>query len=331
MDPPTFLQIEPVGQCNLSCTMCPISLRSDRPQDGTPAFLKFDTFLRVLDQWPQVAHLHLQGLGEPMLHPRFFEMVAVAVARGMRVTTNTNLTVLSRRRAECCVTSGLETIHVSIDSASAEGYAAIRVGGRLDRVLRNVGFLIEARERLGSSLPRLRLVAVVMRKNLDELSDLVRLASRFGIEAVFVQHLCHDFGESQLPPQYMPMRRYVDEQTLLHEPPERIAASFAAARLTARELGVELRLPELDRTTDRGGTGRDRCDWPWRGGYVSYQGFMMPCCMISTPDRLNFGNVSDETLPLIWNGESYEAFRNRLASADPPDVCRSCSVYHGVF
>ena len=42
MDLPTFLQIEPVGQCNLRCEMCPIRFRNDGPLDGTPAFLQFD-------------------------------------------------------------------------------------------------------------------------------------------------------------------------------------------------------------------------------------------------------------------------------------------------
>jgi hypothetical protein len=28
-----------------------------------------------------------------------------------------------------------------------------------------------------------------------------------------------------------------------------------------------------------------------------------------------------------WNGNGDEAFRRQLASEQPPDICRSCSVY----
>src|SRR5579872_5926562 len=329
---PSFLQIEPVGQCNLRCQMCPIQYRNDGPPRGMPAFLKFDTYLRILEQLPQIEHLHLQGLGEPMMHPRFFEMVSVAAARGIRVTTNTNLTVLSPARAELCVSSGLECIYISIDAASPEVYERIRVGSRMSRVLRNLAFLDDARRTLASSLPRLRLVTVIMRQNLAELPELVRLAHHWKMESMFVQHLCHDFGEATLPPAYLPMRQFVESESLLGESRSSIESSFAAARRTADELGLELRLPQVD----RGGfpdtmRGEERCDWPRRGIYISYQGFVMPCCMISTPDRLNFGNVSGNAIDVIWNGESYDEFRRRLASNEPPEVCQACSVYHGLF
>ena len=47
---PTFVQIEPVGQCNLRCQMCPIQFRNDGPPHGPPAFIELDTFLRLLDE-----------------------------------------------------------------------------------------------------------------------------------------------------------------------------------------------------------------------------------------------------------------------------------------
>ena len=31
---PKFLQVEPVGQCNLRCRMCPIQFREDGPPHG---------------------------------------------------------------------------------------------------------------------------------------------------------------------------------------------------------------------------------------------------------------------------------------------------------
>src|SRR5690606_22469877 len=95
----TFAQIEPVGQCNLRCQMCPIQFRRDGPPHGPLAFMEFETFCRLLAQMPRLETLHLQGMGEPLMHPRFFDMVRHAAARGVRVSTNTNLTLLSERRA----------------------------------------------------------------------------------------------------------------------------------------------------------------------------------------------------------------------------------------
>src|SRR5579862_2003954 len=82
---PRFVQIEPVGQCNLRCQMCAIQFRQDGPPYGPPAFMPFETFTRLLDQFAGLRELHLQGLGEPMMHPRFFDMVEYATAKGVCV------------------------------------------------------------------------------------------------------------------------------------------------------------------------------------------------------------------------------------------------------
>lgn len=328
MNLPEYVQIEPVGQCNLSCRMCPVVYREEKP----PAFMSYDVFCRLLDQFATVKELHLQGLGEPLLHPRFFDMVRYAAARGIAVSTNTNMTALSERRAEECVKSGLRRMHVSLDAAEASAYEYIRVGARFSKVLRNLRRLAEAKASLKSKLPEIRIVAVVMRRNLQQLPDLVRLARAFGIDSVSVQHLAHDFSESSLPVKYQPMREFVDEETLLNEDPARVRRWFDAARALADDLGVRLRLPNADpQPRPPSLKGRERCDWPWRGAYVAYSGEAMPCCMVATPERINFGSMSREGVVQVWNSGAYRDFRARLESDDPPDICRGCALYQGKF
>jgi MoaA/NifB/PqqE/SkfB family radical SAM enzyme len=310
--------------------MCPIQFRRDGSPGAPPAFLAFDTFCGLLDQFPELSELHLQGLGEPLMHPEFFAMVRYAVARGIEVSTNTNLTVLSERRAAECVASGLRRIHISIDGANATTYEYIRVRSRYDRVLRNVRRLVALRAT--APAPEIRLVAVAMRTNLHELADLVALAHELGTPHLSVQHLCHDFGEASLPEQYRPMRAFVDSETLLNADPEEVRRCFERARMVARELKVTLRLPNMQPKPFADDVdGRSRCDWPWRGAYLSYSGEAMPCCMVSTPDRISLGNMARDGAAAVWQGKAYETFRLELAQGPPPEVCRSCSLYHGTF
>jgi radical SAM protein with 4Fe4S-binding SPASM domain len=259
-------------------------------------------------------------------------MVERAAARGIRVTTNTNFTLVGARRAERLVGCGLHALHVSIDGATAPTYESIRIRGRFDRVLANLRLFADARRRAETSTPELGLVMVVMRRNLAELPGLVRLAAEVGAAKLFVQHLCHDFGEKTLPAEYAPMRSFVDAETLASADPSEAEGVFEAARGVANELGIDLRLPRLrPRLHPPGTPGRARCQWPWTGAYVSYQGLAMPCCMISTPDRMNFGNMAEAGVQAIWHGTPYEEFRRQLDSADPPEICRSCSIYKGTF
>jgi radical SAM protein with 4Fe4S-binding SPASM domain len=332
MNLPAYMQIEPVGQCNLRCKMCPIQFRRDGPPHGAPAFMRYGTYTRLIDESTALEHLHLQGLGEPMMHPRFFDMVGYASAKGIRVTTNSNLTLINARRACDCVTSGLDELHVSIDGADPATYERIRVRGHFDRVVRNLALVREAKREAGSATPHLHLVMVVMRQNLDELPALVRLAAGWGAEEMFVQHLCHDFAESSLPAQYRPMREFVEEQTLLGEDPARVERRFAEAQRAAAECGIALRLPRTQpRPRDRAPSEGPRCDWPWTGAYISYDGFAMPCCMVATPDRANFGSVEGRTLQQVWSSAEYATFRSALASDEPPEICRTCAVYNGTF
>jgi radical SAM protein with 4Fe4S-binding SPASM domain len=330
---PQFVQIEPVGQCNLRCRMCPIQFRPEAQPGRPSAFMAFDTYRRLIDQFSGVTELHLQGLGEPLLHPRFFDMVAYAARRGILVSTNTNMTVMTEERAAECIRSGLHTMHVSVDGADAAAYEAIRVRARFDKMLRNLRRVMKAKSLAGSVLPHINLVAVVMRHNLAQLADLVRLASEEGVESLSVQHLCHAFGESSLPPQYRPMRSFIEEQTLLNEDPERVRLHFDDAREEAQRLNLPLRLPQIRPQIHAPDVpGRQRCDWPWRGSYISYDGKAMPCCMVATPDRIHFGDMARDGVAAVWNNDAYTAFREQLSSAaTPPEVCRSCSVYSGTF
>lgn len=329
MQLPKFVQIEPVGQCNLRCRMCSIQFREDGPPHGPLAFMEFDTFTRLIDSFYGAEELQLQGLGEPLMHPRFFEMVRYAKSRGLRVSTNSNLTILNARRAAECVESELDCLHVSIDGATAETYEAIRVRARLAHVLRNLELLRTAKANANAALPLMKMVVVIMRRNLPELPALVRMAKREGFAAVFVQHLCHEYGEAELPAQYREMREFVQAETLLNEENERVNAYFEQARAVARELAIDLRLPEFEPRAEA--PALPRCDWPWRGAYLSYTGLAMPCCMVSTPDRIHFGNMAEQGVEAIWNGDAYEAFREGLRIDRPHEICRSCSLYTGTF
>jgi len=305
--------------------------RDDVPSDGRPAFMPFQNFIGLLEQFPHLRELHLQGLGEPMMHPQFFDMVAYAAHKRITVSTNSNLTLISEARAERCITSGLNALHISFDGATPAIYEDIRVGARFERVAENIHKVYRAKVRLGSESPSLRLVVVAMRRNLSELPELVRLAHRWSIPSVFVQHVGQEFEESAVPPGYKPMQAFIRHETLSEEDPQLVDRYFEAARVVAAELAIELRLPRVQPRRSPIAVDRHACGWPWNGSYVTYQGYAIPCCMIATPDRLHMGNMVEHGVEQVWNGDRYQAFRKRLDSDDPPVMCRSCSVYKGIF
>lgn len=139
MELPQFLHVEAVGYGGL------VPDRSRRALP--PAFMPFDAFCRVLAQMPGLRGLHIAGAGDPMLHPRFFDMVRHANTLGVEVSAESRLTGLSEARAEACVESGLA--RVIVPDAPADPLLA--------RALKR---LVEARKRLGARTPEIQLPRV---------------------------------------------------------------------------------------------------------------------------------------------------------------------------
>ncbi len=331
---PTELQIEVTGSCNLRCRMCLVSYR---PELGRrEGALDVGLFRRLLEENPQLRRVTLQGLGEPLLAPGIFEMVALAAHRGIEMGFNTNGMLLTPRRAEELIRAGLGWLHVSVDGARPETYAAIRGRGDWHRVARNVRALVEVQDRLGARLPRLSLVMVAMRRNLDEIPAVVGLAAEWGVKRLWVQNLSHSFSDADPAGQYQEIRAFAQEEALWGgRDLDRARQVFALAAAEARRRGVELRLPHLRpqrRPRRSADSGRPACDWPWRSAYVTHDGAVQPCCMVMGSDRVQLGDLGSRSFTEIWSGDAYRKFREGLEGKRAPHpVCAGCSVYRGVF
>lgn len=327
--PPRELQVEVTGACNLRCHMCLVRYRP--PLDRRRGSMPFETFKRLVDGLPTLERLVLQGLGEPLLAPDLVAMIEYASARGISVGVNTNATLLTAARAEELIRAGLDWLCVSLDGATAATYESIRDGASFARVVGNIAGLVEARRRLGGARPRLRLVFVAMRRNVAELPALVRLAAAWGVEYVWVQNLSHSFGDTDPAGAYGEIREFTAAEALWAGPAPGVARIFAEARALAGRLGVELRLPRTEERAARRPRGAPGCDWPWRAAYVTHDGHVQPCCMLMGSERGRLGEVVGEEFATVWHGAAYRDFRAALLGADPPDVCRGCSLYRGVF
>jgi hypothetical protein len=137
---PGVVQIEPVGRRKLSVRMSPVAQRAGVKAGPPPAFMSFDGYCRLVEKLVPPLELYLQGEEDPLLHPRFFDMVAFATQRGLDVSTTTRLVGLTARRAEECVLSGLKRLHVV-------------PGGEPGLVQRSLQRLEEAKRRLRQQRP----------------------------------------------------------------------------------------------------------------------------------------------------------------------------------
>ena len=88
--------------------------------------LPFEVFEDVLARNPLVEHIELQGEGEPLMHPRIFDMIALAKSRDIRVSMITNGSHFTAANIERILDGGIHSINVSIESPDPEAFRAIR-------------------------------------------------------------------------------------------------------------------------------------------------------------------------------------------------------------
>ena len=323
---PTALQVEVTGACNLSCRMCLVSYR---PRLGRSAHLSLASLRSLLDDLPSLREVTLQGLGEPLLVTDLEAMVREASSRGIRVGLNTNGTLLTAAKSRALIDAGLDWLHVSVDGACQETFADIRVGGHLDTVLRNLRELLVVRAESGVGRPRVQINTVVMRRNASELNALVDLAADVGVDRLWIQGLSHDFADVGGDETFVSIRRWTAQQQL---PDDQLETLLADAGRRARELGLDLRLPDTPENSLPRLAGEPGCDWPWRSAYVGYDGTVQPCCMLMGHERGVLGNIHERPLSSIWRNAEYDNLRQGLRSDhDPPEICRGCAVYRQRF
>lgn len=323
---PTALQVEVTSACNLSCAMCLVSHRP--PVNKVTGAMPMDRFRALVDEFPDLQELTLQGLGEPLLSPHLIEMIRYAKGRGTKVGFNSNAMLLNRRLATQLVDLGLDWLHVSLDGADADTFESIRSGASFERVVDNLAGLVEIRRNAGSETPWIRAVFVAMRRNVAQLPALVRLLSSIGVQELRVQNLSHSFSDTDPAGAYGGIRDFAGRESL--DGAEDLAAPhFAEAAEVAATTRMELRLPDLE--AHPAGPGEPGCTWPWDSAYVTSGGIVQPCCMVMGDDRVALGDVKQDSFEAIWSGEPYQEFRRQLLSDQPPAVCRGCAIYRQTF
>lgn len=141
---PAHLKLELTNYCNLACPMCP------HPQMRRPVgYMEPSLFRSIIDQAaPELEFAYLHHLGESLFHARVGELVDYGKSRGAAMGLSTNATFLDERKARALLEGGLDFLVVSLDAASPEAYARLRVGGELARTVENVRAFLSLRRAL---------------------------------------------------------------------------------------------------------------------------------------------------------------------------------------
>ena len=128
---PKHVQVEVTTFCNMNCLSC-----GRRDIIEKPHHMQFGELKEIFDAI-QPHNINLSGLGEPLLNPDIFKMIAYCKSKGAVVNFPTNLNVSSKLIRKL-VEAGPQQIKVSIDSATPETYRRVRKANSFEKILKNI-------------------------------------------------------------------------------------------------------------------------------------------------------------------------------------------------
>lgn len=305
---PLFAIISSTDRCNLKCQMCP---RYDK--EIKLAEISFDDYKRLIDQMPYLHSVSPVGLGEPLIHKDILDMIKYPKEKGIDVFLYSNGTLLNRGTSDKLLELGLDSISFSVDGATEETYESIRIGAKFDQVMENITYLVNQRNKMKSEM-HIVLQAVIMQKNMHELPDFIRLAKRIGVDAI-------GFGDVQYSFEIGISKK--DQSLRMVEDKEKLQKLINETIKIAKELNIEiLSLPQTEQRTSW--SSWNSCKYPWTYITINSNGMVRPCC---GTHKISMGNAFEESIKDIWNNERFIEWRRAMKSSNPPNECKTCTIY----
>ena len=133
---PLYIAWQVTNECNLACLHC---IEESGPGKAFHDELSDADVFRFLEQAMdlEVPYLSFSG-GEPMVHPRFFDLVEYVCGRNGQLKIETNGHYLDPENCARLKQLGVKAVQVSLDGASRETFNRMRVRGDFDRALEGV-------------------------------------------------------------------------------------------------------------------------------------------------------------------------------------------------
>lgn len=314
---PVVVDVVLTKACNFACTFC-----KDYETENARR-ISVTNFERMAEQLlPTASRLSICSGGEPYLHTGLEDILRIARKYNPTLYTwvLSNGSILRESRVRQILEEGLITEHgFSVDGFKAETVEGIRINARYDSVIDNIKMMIRLRSKLQVRAPSITIRYALMRSNVEELSDAVKMWGDLGVERI-------DTG-------YLSLANHMDRNLSLFYHQDLTRVCFEKARATAALYPhLTLVLPELILEQKKYDTRPQKCRSPWRFVMVDANGQILPCYRAF--EALRFPSVYDPLVSFenIWNSNEYQKLRKTVNDDTGPKhypYCGRCEMRYG--
>ena len=303
---PSTLMIELTNICQLSCITCPREYTVAQKNAAT-GNMGLDKFKILVDRYiGHCKNISLTGGGETFLYPQLVEAVDYVLEnnRHVEIFISTNAGVRDTKRIMESLAGKIMLLQISIDGTGSV-YEKIRRKGVYDQFRDNVEAIVSITKDTRTSL---MFNMVLIKENINEILPILNLARTFGIPRVNahpINLVIHDWDIS-----------YYDFYLS-----EAVRDAVAGAREFAALEGIDFTYYDL-----RNPQGFENCPFLWSNFYITWDGFLVPCCAKPLSRLLNFGNVFEKDLMDCINHPMFVEFRKMSRLNKAPSFCSKCHL-----
>ena len=336
----TKVYIEPTVACNLDCITC---FRNAWEQPiGRMTEETFENIFNGLKQTYPIPSVYFGGIGEPLFHVKTIEWIRrIKQELGVKVELITNGTILTEKKSRELIDAGLDVLWVSIDGATPEHFADVRMGAELPTILENMKRFSRMRPPSHYPKPEIGVAFVAMRRNIADLPQVIKIGKSFKAKYFSVSNLQPPTAEMQADQLYNRTTRDIAYMPALHLP--RLSLPKIDFDEQTRDALFETFNSQLNISYagNNWGGANDVCNFVENGTMsVAWTGDVSPCwplmhthmSYLHGKPRLSkkhiVGNVNEKSLMDIWLDPHYMAYRERLHNFvfAPCVFCGGCDL-----
>lgn len=315
-------------KCNINppCIMCGRNIHlKNNPHFYDNGFFDFALFDKFKDELKQIEHLEISAGGEPLLYPRFLDVIGLLgekttfsfVTNGILLTPELSEKLLHGNKAF--------NINISIDAATQETYKLIRQNDNFYKIISNIKAINEFKAKYNLST-NVKISMTLNIFNIDEALDFVKMGERLGCKEIRFNHF-------NSYPDFVPLTRPdltykgISCQTIPIKHDRIMDSVFEYAESKGlnvvlygnRHLSVNPVIKPLETRKLK----PNFCIQPFQSLEILQNGDVIPCCAAVHV----IGNLRFNTLDEIWNNKIMQDLRSDISKGLLPRICNSDCKY----
>ncbi|AEE96756.1 radical SAM protein [Mahella australiensis] len=307
--PVKHAHIEPTTVCNLNCKSCVNKLLSKERR----GYMGIEQLKHILKEIPTLNDISLIGLGEPLLAPTLLDMAEFIKSNGIVVRTVTNATLFNKIDLNRFL-NVFDEIVISLDAVTKESFEYLRGGANFDLVIDNVNLLYNKKKSLAVSTA-ISLTTVLTKYNINEIKGIIDFGKSLEVNKIRFVYAADTIGIDCVTDKYKAQAEEINNMKIADESLESYASGFIKDYCKKDNINYSFSDSQAKAPS---------CWWPKRGVYITYDGYVTPCCLRMDPLLVNFGNIYTDSFSSIWYGENYNLFREQMSRGEIPNICKKC-------